>query len=140
MTAHQNNFIDRARDAHSLKFKSGLSPLQHFYYFLASPFSGISLFSFQIILHTFAAFFIDTYGMDAYKRLYSLDPPEKVLDKDWATLEAEWHAWLEQFADQEVGYLLHHIEGYDGVSIMAVHAATAIQPDVQHRFSAVIRA
>ena len=45
-----------------------------------------------------------------------------------------------QFADQEVGYLLHHIEGYDGVSIMAVHAATAIQPDVQHRFSAVIRA
>ncbi|KAK8492021.1 hypothetical protein V6N11_014144 [Hibiscus sabdariffa] len=58
LTAHQNNFLDRARDAHSLKFKSGLSPLQHFYYFLASPFSGISLFSFQIILHTFAAFFI----------------------------------------------------------------------------------
>ena len=28
----------RAHDAHSQKLKSGLSPLQHFYYFLASPF------------------------------------------------------------------------------------------------------
>lgn len=50
----------------------------------------------------FAAFVIETYGMDAYRGLYTLDPPEMVLDKDWATLEAEWHAWLEPFADQEV--------------------------------------
>lgn len=50
----------------------------------------------------FAAFVIETYGMDTYKRLYSLEQPEAVLDKDWATLEAEWHAWLEPFADQEV--------------------------------------
>ncbi|KAF1899354.1 hypothetical protein Lal_00019482 [Lupinus albus] len=44
--------LDRARDAHSLKFKSGLSPLQHFYYFLASPFqrSPSSLPRFSSIL------------------------------------------------------------------------------------------
>ncbi|KAJ4950668.1 hypothetical protein NE237_027500 [Protea cynaroides] len=61
VTVHQNNcprLLDRARDAHSLKSKSGLSPLQHVIYFLASPFSEISLFSYQIFLHTFAAFFI----------------------------------------------------------------------------------
>jgi hypothetical protein len=49
----------------------------------------------------FAKFVIETYGFDAYSRLYTLDPPEKVLGKDWATLEAEWHAWLEPLADQE---------------------------------------
>jgi hypothetical protein len=51
---------------------------------------------------SFTFFLIDTYGMDAYKDLYALDPPEMVLDKDWDTLEAEWHAYLDQWANNEV--------------------------------------
>jgi hypothetical protein len=41
--------------------------------------------------------------LDAYKALYkavSLDAqatPDAVVGKDWATLEQEWHAWLNQW-------------------------------------------
>ena len=44
------------------------------------------------------------------------------------------------FADQEVGYLLHHIEGFDGICILSVHAATAVDAAVQGRFTCVVRA
>jgi hypothetical protein len=43
------------------------------------------------------------------------------------------------FADQEVGYLLHHIESYNGISVIAVSAGTAIEPHLQERFSCVVR-
>jgi hypothetical protein len=52
---------------------------------------------------SFTQFMIETYGLDAYKALYkavSLDAqatPEAVVGKDWATLEQEWHAWLNQW-------------------------------------------
>ena len=42
------------------------------------------------------------------------------------------------FADQEVGYLLHHIESFEGVSILSVQAGTPIAREVQARFTAVI--
>jgi hypothetical protein len=47
----------------------------------------------------FTIFAVQTYGLDAYKALYSLDPPEEVLGKTWDQLEAEWHAWLAQYAN-----------------------------------------
>jgi len=43
------------------------------------------------------------------------------------------------FADQEVGYLLHHIEGFNGVSILSIHAGTPVDADVLRRFTCVIR-
>jgi hypothetical protein len=52
---------------------------------------------------SFTQFMIETYGMDAYKALYkavSLDAqatPDAAVGKDWATLEQEWHAWLNQW-------------------------------------------
>ena len=61
----------------------------------------------------FATFFIETYGWPAYRRLYTLDPPDMIIGKDWATLQDEWHAYLEQFADNE-------INGTDGFEWWAV--------------------
>lgn len=45
-----------------------------------------------------------------------------------------------QFADQEVGYLLHHIEGFNGVAVLGIHAGTPVDQDVLRRFTCVIRA
>jgi hypothetical protein len=42
------------------------------------------------------------------------------------------------FADQEVGYLLHHIEGYNGVSILGIHAGTPLDRDILQRFACVV--
>lgn len=50
----------------------------------------------------FATFIIDEYGWPAYRKLYTRDSPEFVMDKDWAALEAEFHQYLEQFAGNEV--------------------------------------
>lgn len=46
----------------------------------------------------FTIFAVETYGLDAYKELYALDPPEEVLGKSWDQLEQEWHAWLRQYS------------------------------------------
>lgn len=51
---------------------------------------------------SFTFFLIETYGMEAYKELYALTPPESVIDKDWETLESEWHAYLDRWAKNEV--------------------------------------
>jgi hypothetical protein len=51
---------------------------------------------------SFATFFIETYGWPAYRRLYTLDPPQAVVGKDWDVLEGEWHAYLDQFASNEI--------------------------------------
>jgi hypothetical protein len=51
---------------------------------------------------SFVTFFVETYGWPAYRRLYTLDPPDMIIGKDWATLEGEWHAYLEQVADNEI--------------------------------------
>lgn len=50
----------------------------------------------------FATFVIEEYGWPDYRKLYTRDTPEFVMDKDWDTLEAEFHQYLEQFADNEV--------------------------------------
>jgi hypothetical protein len=50
----------------------------------------------------FTLFFIETYGMDAYKEIYALTPPEYVVGKDWDALETEWRAYLERWADNQV--------------------------------------
>lgn len=62
---------------------------------------------------SFATFFIETYGWPAYRRLYTLDPPEAVVGKSWEVLEGEWHAYLDQFASNE-------INGTDGFEWWAV--------------------
>lgn len=49
---------------------------------------------------SFVTFAAQTYGLDILKQLYALTPPEAVLGKTWEQVEAEWHAWLGQFADQ----------------------------------------
>ncbi|HUG14556.1 MAG TPA: hypothetical protein VMM78_05995 [Thermomicrobiales bacterium] len=46
---------------------------------------------------SFTHFVIDTYGFEAYTELYALDPPSLVLGKEWETLEAEWHAYLDDW-------------------------------------------
>ncbi len=43
---------------------------------------------------SFAFFVIETYGWESYRQLYTLDPPEMVLDKTWEDLETEWRAYL----------------------------------------------
>lgn len=62
VTVHQNNctrLLDRARDAHSLKFKQERVVSSSTFLLLSClPFSEISLFSSHIFLHTLAAFFI----------------------------------------------------------------------------------
>jgi hypothetical protein len=56
---------------------------------------------------SFAFFVIDTYGWPAYRRLYTLDPPSAVVGKDWQQLEAEWHAYLDQWA----GNVINGVDG-----------------------------
>lgn len=56
---------------------------------------------------SFTKFFIETYGLDNYKIMYDLvaserTGPESIVDTDWATLEQQWHAWLQPQADAEV--------------------------------------
>lgn len=51
---------------------------------------------------SFAFFVIETYGWESYRQLYTLDPPELVLDKTWADLEVEWHAYLGNWAGNTI--------------------------------------
>jgi hypothetical protein len=51
---------------------------------------------------SFTFFFIESYGMDAYKEIYALTPPEYVIGKDWDELEREWRAYLESWADVQI--------------------------------------
>ncbi len=51
---------------------------------------------------SFVFFIVDTYGWNAYRKLYTYDPPELALDKSWDELEQEWHAYLDQFAGNEI--------------------------------------
>ena len=51
---------------------------------------------------SFAFFIVETYGYDAYRQMYTLDPPEMVVDRTWAQLEAEWHAYLDRWAGNVV--------------------------------------
>ena len=37
---------------------------------------------------SFAFFVVETYGWESYRQLYTLDPPEMVLNKTWEELEA----------------------------------------------------
>jgi hypothetical protein len=50
----------------------------------------------------FAFFVIETYGWESYRQLYTLDPPELVLDKTWEELETEWHAYLGNWAGNTI--------------------------------------
>lgn len=50
----------------------------------------------------FAFFIIDEYGWPAYRKLYTLDPPEQVTGKDWEALEQDWHSYLDGYADNTV--------------------------------------
>lgn len=51
---------------------------------------------------SFAFFVIETYGWESYRQLYTLNPPEMVLDKTWEELEAEWHAYLGNWAGNTI--------------------------------------
>jgi hypothetical protein len=51
---------------------------------------------------SFAFFMVETYGYDAYRQMYALDPPEMVVDRTWEQLEAEWHAYLDRWAGNVV--------------------------------------
>lgn len=62
---------------------------------------------------SFATFFIETYGWPAYRRLYTLDPPDLIIGKSWQVLQDEWHAYLEPYASAE-------INGTDGFEWWAV--------------------
>ena len=56
----------------------------------------------------FAFFIIDTYGYDAYRQLYTLDPPEMVLNKTWQDLEGEWYAYLSQWTGNTINGVNAH--------------------------------
>lgn len=51
---------------------------------------------------SFAFFIIETYGWESYRQLYTLEPPELVLDKTWTDLEVEWHAYLGNWAGNTI--------------------------------------
>lgn len=51
---------------------------------------------------SFAFFMIDTYGWDAYRQLYTMDPPEMVIDRTWEQLDGEWQHYLSQHAGQTI--------------------------------------
>jgi hypothetical protein len=51
---------------------------------------------------SFAFFMVETYGWDAYRQLYTLDPPEMVIDRTWEQLDAEWQAYLSRYAGQTI--------------------------------------
>lgn len=51
---------------------------------------------------SFAFFAIDTYGYESYLDLYRMDPPEHVVGKTWDELDAEWRAYLDQWADNTI--------------------------------------
>jgi hypothetical protein len=51
---------------------------------------------------SFAFFVIETYGWESYRQLYTLDPPEIVLDKTWDELEVEWRAYLGNWAGNTI--------------------------------------
>jgi hypothetical protein len=50
----------------------------------------------------FAFFVIDTYGYEAYRELYRMNPPDMVIGKTWNELEVEWHAYLSNWAGTTV--------------------------------------
>lgn len=73
---------------------------------------------------SFTQFMIETYGMATYRNLYvaymaQAASPERlaleVIGKDWAALEAEWRAWLGQWAGNVIG-------GVDGATWWSVFA------------------
>ena len=51
---------------------------------------------------SFTQYVIETYGMEAYKRIYDGELPEDAMGKTYAQLEQEWHAWLAPWADKTV--------------------------------------
>ncbi len=51
---------------------------------------------------SFAFFIVDTYGWDAYRQLYTMDPPELVIDRTWEQLDGEWQGYLSQYAGQTI--------------------------------------
>ncbi len=51
---------------------------------------------------SFTQYVIETYGMEAYKRIYDGELPDDAMGKSYNELEQEWHAWLSQWADNTV--------------------------------------
>lgn len=52
---------------------------------------------------SFAAYIIETYGMNAYLEMYKREVlPTAIVGKGYPELEQEWRAWLGQWADNEV--------------------------------------
>lgn len=51
---------------------------------------------------SFTQYVIETYGMEAYKRIYDGELPEDAMGRSYVQLEQEWHAWLAQWADNSV--------------------------------------
>lgn len=64
---------------------------------------------------SFTFYVVETLGLNTYLDLYrasrndKMTASEVVLGKDWQTVEGEWHAWLQQWADANVA-------GVDGVA------------------------
>lgn len=50
----------------------------------------------------FAFYVIDTYGWDSYVALYQETPVDAALGKSLATVETEWHAYLEPYTANEI--------------------------------------
>ena len=72
---------------------------------------------------SFTKFFIENYGLDAYKDMYYLvaserTGPEDLVNVTWADLETQWRAWLQPQADVEVS-------GIDGLEWWSVGQAVA---------------
>ena len=91
---------------------------------------------------SFAFFVIETYGWESYRQLYTLDPPEMVLDKTWDELEAEWHAYLGNWAGNT-------IDGVDATQWWAAASRvsdgfgtlyTDPAPVTQEQYAALVRA
>jgi len=51
---------------------------------------------------SFTQYVIETYGMEAYKRIYDGELPEDAMGRSYVQLEQEWHGWLAQWADNNV--------------------------------------
>lgn len=51
---------------------------------------------------SFAQYVIETYGMEAFKRIYGGELPDDAMGRTYEQLEQEWHAWLAEWADKTV--------------------------------------
>ena len=51
---------------------------------------------------SFTQYVIETYGIDAYKRIYDGELPDDAMGRSYQQLEAEWHGWLAAWADNSV--------------------------------------